>query len=379
VAEDTQEAIAEDLGVAQKTVSNAESELRENGKLSKPTKLSTDEKREQVRTYVEDNPDASNREVAREVDCDVTHVTVGNWRDEWEIEEPSTGLDTYTNSKSEADDALDVVDTATDKTADEEVRETAQENADRLTEGETTPTTASKNVDIAEAEQKVEEERQTSPEHEYSPTITNADARKWLEGDAPQADVVVTDPPYTTDVDDVQAFAKSWVTKALNTVKRDGYVYIFVGSYTDELSAYLQELQKTDFYVQPLVWNYRNTLGRSPSDRYKRDWQAILYCRAPEAGDLNAPKTSELRSVQEVNAPGMVGDDSERHHEWQKPRQLVEQYIRHGSEQGDVVVDPFAGSGEILLAAADVGRDAYGCDIDKEAIQTATSRGCEEQ
>jgi DNA modification methylase len=178
-------------------------------------------------------------------------------------------------------------------------------------------------------------------------------------------------------VDDVAEFAASWVPQAIENVARDGYAYIFVGSYADELEAYLGVLADTDFYVQPLVWNYRNTLGRSPDDRYKRDWQAVLYCRGPDAGDLNAPKTSELRSVQEVNAPGMVGDDTERHHEWQKPRQLVEQYIRHSTEKGDLVIDPFAGSGEVLLAAADVGRQATGCDIDPDAVATAESRGCE--
>jgi len=186
----------------------------------------------------------------------------------------------------------------------------------------------------------------------------------------------VTDPPFSTDVDDVSAFAESWVQTALDTIRTDGFAYIFVGSYADELSAYLGVLEQTEWYVQPLVWNYRNTLGRSPSDRYKRDWQAILYCRGPDAGELNAPRTSELRSVQEVNAPGMVGDNDERHHRWQKPRSLVEQYIRHGSQQDGVVIDPFAGSGEVLLAAADVGRDAYGCDIDTDAIATAVERGC---
>jgi DNA modification methylase len=143
------------------------------------------------------------------------------------------------------------------------------------------------------------------------------------------------------------------------------------------LRAYLNTLAEfPDWYVQPLVWNYRNTLGKSPDSRYKRDWQAVLYCRGPHAGSLNAPKTSELRSVQEVNAPGMPGDDSERYHKWQKPKPLVEQYIRHATDQGDLVIDPFAGSGEVLLTAADVGRRAAGCDIEMDAVSVAVERGC---
>jgi phage N-6-adenine-methyltransferase len=70
--------------VSQKLISNAVRELRESGKLSTHTELSTEGKRDQVREYVEANPTASDREVAREVDCGVSHPTVGNWRDEWE-------------------------------------------------------------------------------------------------------------------------------------------------------------------------------------------------------------------------------------------------------------------------------------------------------
>ena len=68
--------IAETLGVSQKTVNNARRELRESGKLKaenqfsksvekfSPETFSRPEKRRQVRDYIDDNADASNREVA---------------------------------------------------------------------------------------------------------------------------------------------------------------------------------------------------------------------------------------------------------------------------------------------------------------------------
>ena len=57
VTEDTQQAIADDLGVSQDTVHNAKRELQKNGKLTEVGEVNTDEKREQVREYVEDTPD----------------------------------------------------------------------------------------------------------------------------------------------------------------------------------------------------------------------------------------------------------------------------------------------------------------------------------
>jgi DNA-binding MurR/RpiR family transcriptional regulator len=64
VAEDTQADIAADLGVARSTVAYAADELRESGKLVNVDELSTEEKRAEVRAYVEANPAASDREVA---------------------------------------------------------------------------------------------------------------------------------------------------------------------------------------------------------------------------------------------------------------------------------------------------------------------------
>jgi len=342
-----------------------------------------------AREYYEDNPDASYREVARQVDA--ANSTVTRWlKEDFEEgdEDDGTSLTAFATDESAAEKAQETFsevsgsegtdeESTTPDTVDDSVSEAAEENAERLARGETSPQTAAKNVEKAKAEQAVEEDRTATEEHQYTPTVQQADAGDWLQQNT--GDVLLTDPPYSTDVDDVTEFAASWVPTALDALPADGYAYIFIGSYADEMAAYLNVLAETEYFVQPLVWNYRNTLGRSPDARYKRDWQAVLYCRGPEAGDLNAPKTSELRAVQRIKAPGMVGDDSERHHKWQKPRELLEQYISHTTSKGDTVIDPFAGSGEVLLTAADIGRRARGCDIDPDAVATAVERGCENE
>jgi hypothetical protein len=72
VAEDTQADIAADLGVSRRLIGYAIEELGENGKLGTLSELSTEEKRAEVRAYVEANPTASDREVAREVGAAAT-------------------------------------------------------------------------------------------------------------------------------------------------------------------------------------------------------------------------------------------------------------------------------------------------------------------
>lgn len=187
--------------------------------------------------------------------------------------------------------------------------------------------------------------------------------------------LLLTDPPYSTDVDDVQAFAESWLPNALMHVRRDGFAYIFIGAYPDELRAYLNITPPEQLTLtQILVWTYRNTLGNNPKDRYKQNWQACLFYRGLDAPPLDCPLTNEQWAVQDINAPdGRLGN---RYHSWQKPDEIAERFIRHSTQKGDTVFDPFACTGTFLLAAAKLGRIAYGFEINPDNAQIAFERGC---
>ena len=187
--------------------------------------------------------------------------------------------------------------------------------------------------------------------------------------------LLLTDPPYSTDVDDVAAFAESWLPNALRHVRRDGFAYVFIGAYPDELKAYLNVATPENISLcQVLVWTYRNTLGNNPRDRYKLNWQACLFYRGVDAPDLDCPLTSEQWAVQDINAPdGRLGN---RYHSWQKPDEIAERFIRHSTQASDTVFDPFACTGTFLITAAKLGRKAYGFEIDAATAGIAFERGC---
>ena len=202
-----------------------------------------------------------------------------------------------------------------------------------------------------------------------TPTIELADALDWLLRQPP-ADLVLTDPPYSTDVNDIRAFAADWLPLALRVLKPTGRAFICIGAYPEEIAAYAAVAMPT----QILVWTYRNTLGPQPSHDYKLNWQAILYYRGERAGPLNCPLMVEQFTVQDINAPdGRVGD---RYHKWQKPLELGQRFVNHATSPGDIVLDPFCGTGTFLLAASALGRTARGCDIDQDMLDIAISRGC---
>ena len=59
------------------------------------------------------------------------------------------------------------------------------------------------------------------------------------------------------------------------------------------------------------------------------------------------------------------GSEIPKIHPTQKPVKVLKQLIRIFTDAGDVVIDPVAGSGTTLRAAAELGRDAYGFEIKK--------------
>jgi ParB-like chromosome segregation protein Spo0J len=228
---------------------------------------------------------------------------------------------------------------------------------------------AEKQQEITEAQEDIA--KQTG---KGKPVLHICDSRAFDVGE--KYDLLLTDPPYSTDVPDVDAFIDSWYFNALNGVKDTGFAYIFIGAYPHEQRAYLNA--KVPAYMnleQILVWTYKNTLGNNPKDRYKQNYQACLFFRGVNAPPLDCPLTSEQWAVQEINAPdGRLGD---RYHAWQKPMEIAERFIRHSTKQGDLVYDPFACTGTFILAAAKLGRRGIGCEINADNAGIAFSRGCE--
>jgi 16S rRNA G966 N2-methylase RsmD/DNA-binding MarR family transcriptional regulator len=366
VAEDTQEAIADDLGVARVTVTRAIDSLQENGKLVQVDELTTDEKREQVRTYVEDNPNASNREVAREVDCDVTHVTVGNWRNEWNIDNPNTGLDTFTNSKTEAEKAIDIAQTATDDNSNDEVRKTAREKIGEISAGDTTPEEATKEVEkateIAEDEKRREEQRES-----FEQTLMDNDAVEVHHGDFAtilesyddeSIDHIVTDPPYN---EEALPLWRQLATVAERVLKPGGLLIAYSGQF------FLPDVFETLGDELEYLWQFVVT-HEQPNYFIKHDigikYKPVVVFAKPPIGRPN-------RQMHDVIS---IGEMEKGEHEWQQPVIEASKLIEGLTEPNDIVCDPMCGSGTFGVAALRSDRRAVLIDIEEEAVAKTRKR-----
>jgi site-specific DNA-methyltransferase (cytosine-N4-specific) len=56
------------------------------------------------------------------------------------------------------------------------------------------------------------------------------------------------------------------------------------------------------------------------------------------------------------------------------PEKLVERCVLAGSKPGDVVLDPFLGSGTVARVATSLGRKGFGCELNREYLRLAKER-----
>jgi len=122
-----------------------------------------------------------------------------------------------------------------------------------------------------------------------------------------------------------------------------------------------------------------------PNAVIKNDIEFILMERKP--GGYRAPniatKILSLISVENHQKwfqqiwTGLTGA-STRHHPAPYPLELAERLVRMFSFVGDVVLDPFAGTGTTMVASAKWGRNSIGVEIDPHYFQSAQKRVSEE-
>jgi len=212
---------------------------------------------------------------------------------------------------------------------------------------------------------------------ELKATVHQSDAVSFLHGiEDESADLLITDPPYATDIEDIAAFAAEWVPLAIQKLKPTGRAYICTGAYPEELTAYATVLTSIDGLTVgvPLVWGYNNTVGPAPKRDYKTNIQMIWHAYKTNAPDLNTSVLNEKNTLHVINAPD--GRTGKRWHAWEKPIELASMLVRHAlSQAGAFVIDPFAGTGTFLLAATEQGHVAVGADSDPAMIAIQVERG----
>jgi DNA modification methylase len=232
---------------------------------------------------------------------------------------------------------------------------------------------------------------QVGPHRLLCGDCTNRVAVKRLWGDdAPPARMIFTDAPYgvgygeKTTYNNRHGYGRSrrpikndslspeelqkLFAAALNIAREHAMpgaiIYATVPSVF--LKYFIQGLEDGGFaYHHCLIWIKPTfVLGRSD---YHYQHEPILYGWL-ENGPHYFINDRTQSSVFEIDRPLSSPD-----HPTCKPVELIARMIANSSLQGELICDPFCGSGSTLVAAQQLGRIGFGCDIDPPTWQSRWS------
>ncbi len=210
-------------------------------------------------------------------------------------------------------------------------------------------------------------------------------------------DLIVADPPYNLgknygnnidlkDRQDYQDFTKDWLTQAYRILKPGGSLYCFMGV---KFIARLYLLLEEDLHMTPqgwITWHYTQGMGRKRGFSPRHE-DILWFSKGEDAtfnlDDVRVPqKYFRKRNNMSGANPGDVWQFSHVHycaaerlpHPTQKPEALLERIITASSNPGEIVLDPFLGSGTTARVAQILDRRSIGFDINPDYVEMARER-----
>jgi site-specific DNA-methyltransferase (adenine-specific) len=220
----------------------------------------------------------------------------------------------------------------------------------------------------------------------------------------PIADLIIADPPYNIgydygaeysddlDYDKYVEWTRRWMTACVHALKPHGAFFTVIGDdYAAEARLIGRDLRLT--LRNWIIWHY--TFGQNTKAKFARAHTHILYfTRHPGKFVFNDAQVRVLSDRQTVygdrraDARGKLPDDvwwefprvcgtfheRNREHPCQMPESLLARIIRAACNPGDLVLDPFVGSGSTAAAALKLGRHYVGIDLSRKFIGLARRR-----
>lgn len=222
-------------------------------------------------------------------------------------------------------------------------------------------------------------------------------------------DLVFADPPYNlqlggtlarpdhTEVDAVDdawdqfdsfaaydQFTKAWMSEVRRILKPDGAAWV-IGSYHNifRVGSILQDL---DFWVlNDVVWRKTNPMPNFRGRRFTNAHETLIWA----AKSQNARHTFNYEAMKALNGdvqmrsdwelPICTGnerlkEDGKKAHPTQKPETLLARVILASTKRGDVILDPFFGTGTTGAVAKRLNRHFIGIEQDEKYVAIARER-----
>lgn len=210
-------------------------------------------------------------------------------------------------------------------------------------------------------------------------------------------DLIVADPPYNLGKDygktkdnlekkEYLEFSKEWLSECNRLLKPNGTIYIFMGI---RFISYIYQILEDDLgldFQNWIVWHYTQGLGKKKGFSSRHD-DILVFSKgnSPKFNldDIRIPQKfyRKINNMRGAN-PGNVWEFSHVHycnenrqdHPTQKPEGLIERIVLASSDENDLVLDPFSGSGTTLRVCQQLNRNGIGIEIHQEYVDLTHDR-----
>ena len=218
---------------------------------------------------------------------------------------------------------------------------------------------------------------------------------KTLKNDS--IDLIIADPPYNLGkdygnnhdlkgFDDYLEFSRKWLAGARRVLKNTGTIYVFMGV---RFVSYLYDIMDREllmFFNSWISWHYTQGMGRKIGFSPRHDDILMFNKSRKFKFNLDAVRVPQkyyrARNNMRGANPGDVWKFSHVHycnvnrqkHPTQKPEGLMERMVLASSDEGDLVLDPFSGSGTTLRVCQQLNRNCIGFELNPKYVQMTEER-----
>ena len=220
--------------------------------------------------------------------------------------------------------------------------------------------------------------------------IYNEDCIKGMEKiEKESVDALITDPPYNIARDnnfksmgragidfgewDKDFDLTSWISVAVNKVKKGGNVIIF----TDwkSITPIIEELEKNKCDIKDMIRIEKsNPMPRNRDRRFITDYEIAIWA-VKKGGKWTFNRQSETYERPLIKTRVTPkSEKTEGAHPTQKSLEAMEWVIERLTNENDIVLDPFIGSGTTGVACNNLNRYFIGFELDEEYFNIAKRR-----
>jgi DNA modification methylase len=188
--------------------------------------------------------------------------------------------------------------------------------------------------------------------------------------------LLLSDPPYGMDFKSGFDYDKKWdkidndkiedtipildsvFYEAKKHLLSDAHIYIFGNPF--EIENIKPVFEKYFKLKNILIWD-REVIGMGDLKTYGRSYDIILFGYNEKWKDLNGTRDRDILRFNRV-APNNLK------HPTEKPLDILEYLIKKSSNEGEYILDPFAGSFTTCEAAMNLNRNSYGIELQNKYL-----------